>query len=106
MPKLRRLSGNDLLRILSRFGFHPISQRGSHVKVRRSLPSGTHQTLTVVLHDELDKARRARSTGKLCALSRNRICSHTSIPNECHCRLANRDLRPLCPVNNVPTNQR
>jgi predicted RNA binding protein YcfA (HicA-like mRNA interferase family) len=55
MPKLRRLSGNDLLRILSRFGFHPISQRGSHVKVRRTLPGGTHQTLTVVLHDELDK---------------------------------------------------
>jgi predicted RNA binding protein YcfA (HicA-like mRNA interferase family) len=55
MPKLRRLSGDDLLRILSRFGFHPISQRGSHVKVRRTLPGGTHQTLTVVLHDELDK---------------------------------------------------
>ena len=55
MPKLRRLSGNDLLRILSHFGFHPISQRGSHVKVRRTLPGGTHQTLTVVLHDELDK---------------------------------------------------
>ena len=55
MPKLRRLSGDDLIRILSRFGFHPISQRGSHVKVRRTLPGGTHQTLTVVLHDELDK---------------------------------------------------
>jgi predicted RNA binding protein YcfA (HicA-like mRNA interferase family) len=55
MPKLRRLSGDDLLRILSRFGFHPISQRGSHVKVRRTLPGGIHQTLTVALHDELDK---------------------------------------------------
>jgi predicted RNA binding protein YcfA (HicA-like mRNA interferase family) len=55
MPKLRRLSGNDLLRILSRFGFQPISQRGSHVKVRRTLPGGTNQTLTVVIHDELDK---------------------------------------------------
>jgi predicted RNA binding protein YcfA (HicA-like mRNA interferase family) len=55
MRKLRRLSGNDVLRILSRFVFQPISQRGSHIKVRRTLPGGTQQTLTVVLHDELDK---------------------------------------------------
>jgi predicted RNA binding protein YcfA (HicA-like mRNA interferase family) len=54
MPKLRRLSGNDLIRIFSRFGFQPISQRGSHVK-RRAVPGGKHQTLTVVLHSESDK---------------------------------------------------
>jgi predicted RNA binding protein YcfA (HicA-like mRNA interferase family) len=55
MPKLRRLSGDDLLRIFSRFGFQPISQHGSHVKLRRTLRGGAHQTLTIVLHDELDK---------------------------------------------------
>jgi predicted RNA binding protein YcfA (HicA-like mRNA interferase family) len=55
MPKLRTLSGEDLLRILAGFGFHPFSQRGSHVKLRRVLSDGTKQTLTIVLHDELDK---------------------------------------------------
>jgi predicted RNA binding protein YcfA (HicA-like mRNA interferase family) len=55
MPKLRTLSGQDLLRILAGFGFHPVSQRGSHVKLRRIVPGGTHQTLTVALHDEVDK---------------------------------------------------
>jgi len=31
------------------------SQRGSHVKLRRLLPGGVRQTLTIVLHDEVDK---------------------------------------------------
>lgn len=55
MPKLRTLSGADLLRIFSGFGFHPASQRGSHVKLRRILPEGIRQTLTIVLHDEVDR---------------------------------------------------
>ncbi len=55
MPKLRTLSGEDLVRIFSTFGFHLLSQRGSHVKRRRVPPEGTHQTLTIVLHDEIDK---------------------------------------------------
>ena len=55
MPKLRALSGHDLLRIFAGFGFHPASQRGSHVKLRRILLGGTRQTLTIVLHDEVDK---------------------------------------------------
>jgi predicted RNA binding protein YcfA (HicA-like mRNA interferase family) len=55
MPKLKRLSGDDLLRTFSRFGFQPVSQRGSHIKLRRTLPGGARQTLTIVLHDELDK---------------------------------------------------
>ena len=55
MPKLRTLSGRDLVQIFSTFGFQPVSQRGSHVKLRRVLPAGTKQTLTIVLHHELDK---------------------------------------------------
>jgi len=31
------------------------SQRGSHVKLRRVLLDGTKQTLTIPLHEELDK---------------------------------------------------
>jgi predicted RNA binding protein YcfA (HicA-like mRNA interferase family) len=55
MPRLRTLSGQDLLRIFAGFGFEPASQRGSHVKLRRVLPGGVRETLTIVLHDEVDK---------------------------------------------------
>ena len=46
MPRLRRLSGAEIITILGRFGFTVHSQRGSHVKLRRELPDGTVQTLT------------------------------------------------------------
>ena len=55
MPKLRNLTGQDIVRIFSTFGFIPVTQRGSHVKLRRVQELSTRQTLTVVLHDELDK---------------------------------------------------
>ncbi len=55
MPKLKRLSGKDVVRICSRFGFEIASQRGSHVKLRRFLSDGTKQTLTIPMHEELDK---------------------------------------------------
>jgi predicted RNA binding protein YcfA (HicA-like mRNA interferase family) len=49
------LSGQDVLRLLGRFGFVYDTQRGSHVKVRRVLTSGTRQSLTVPLHREMDR---------------------------------------------------
>jgi predicted RNA binding protein YcfA (HicA-like mRNA interferase family) len=55
MPKLRPLAGKDLLRIFAGFGFRQFSQRGSHIKLRRTLPSGLHQTLTIVHHAEVDR---------------------------------------------------
>jgi len=53
MGKLRRLSGKE--KIFSLFGFHSVSQRGSHIKLRRLVPGGRRQTLTIALHDEVDK---------------------------------------------------
>ncbi len=55
MPKLRVLAGADLLAIFADFGFRRVSQRGSHVKLRRVLPDGFSQTLTIVTHDVVDK---------------------------------------------------
>ena len=55
MPKLKSLSGEDVIRILSQFGFAISSQRGSHAKLRRVLSDGTKQTLTIPRHKELDK---------------------------------------------------
>ncbi len=54
MPKLRRLSGPDVVKILTQLGFTFLSQRGSHVKLRRVAPDGTKQILTVPNHRELD----------------------------------------------------
>ena len=54
MRKLKSMSGTDLLALFKKRGFRQISQRGSHVKLRRETPAG-RQTLTVALHKELDK---------------------------------------------------
>ena len=53
MPRLRTLSGRDVVRILSGFGFDVVAIRGSHAKLRRTLPDGASETLTVPLHDTL-----------------------------------------------------
>ena len=52
-PKLRRLSGREVINILRRFGFEEHSQRGSHVKLRRVDGRGK-ATLTIPRHQEMD----------------------------------------------------
>jgi predicted RNA binding protein YcfA (HicA-like mRNA interferase family) len=53
-PKLKRLSGSDIIRILELFGFSVVTQRGSHVKLRRVGNAGEKQTITIPLHSEID----------------------------------------------------
>jgi predicted RNA binding protein YcfA (HicA-like mRNA interferase family) len=53
-PKLKRLSGKDIISLLARFDFVMYSQKGSHVKLRRVTGTGEKQTLTIPLHEELD----------------------------------------------------
>ena len=55
MSKLRVLSGRDLAKVFGRFGFAEVSQRGSHIKLRRVLPDGTRQGLTIPDHGEMDR---------------------------------------------------
>ena len=55
MPRIRTLSGAEVLAILGDFGFRPVSQRGSHIKVRRVVDGGSTQTLTVPNHREIDR---------------------------------------------------
>lgn len=54
MPKLKRLSGKEVVAILKRFHFEIETQKGSHLKLRRLLASGECQTLTIPNHAELD----------------------------------------------------
>lgn len=53
MLKLRRVSSKEVIGILGRFGFSAVTQRGSHVKLRR-FAAGAMQSLTVPAHPELD----------------------------------------------------
>lgn len=55
MPKLKVLSGPDVIRIFERFGFFLDNQKGSHVKLKRTSLDGRKQTLTIPKHDELDR---------------------------------------------------
>ena len=52
-PRLRRLSAREVLAVLGSFGFEVVATRGSHAKLRRELPGGARQILTVPLHREL-----------------------------------------------------
>lgn len=52
MPKLKQVSGKDLIRFFDMQGFEKVDQRGSHVKLRRIL-SGQRQTLIIPQHDEI-----------------------------------------------------
>ncbi|MYD97024.1 MAG: type II toxin-antitoxin system HicA family toxin [Gammaproteobacteria bacterium] len=53
MPRLRRLTARDVLRLLGRHAFEVASIRGSHAKLARIGPSGTKETLVVSLHRQL-----------------------------------------------------
>ena len=55
MPKLKTLSGKDVIKIAGLLGFGVVGQPGSHVKLRRVVADGTRQTLTVPDHRELDR---------------------------------------------------
>lgn len=41
MPKLRALSGDEIVSILTEFGFMVHSQKGSHVKLKRKTSGGS-----------------------------------------------------------------
>jgi len=43
-----------VLSIFAKFGFSVLSQKGSHVKIRRLTASGSKESLTIPIHDELD----------------------------------------------------
>jgi predicted RNA binding protein YcfA (HicA-like mRNA interferase family) len=53
MPKLKRLSGTEVIAILKQFSLEIYSQRRSHVKLRRVSMVGK-QTLTVPNRPQLD----------------------------------------------------
>ena len=53
MPRLKVLSGRNLLKIFAYYGFEKIDQHGSHAKIRRNV-EGRRETLTIPMHTEID----------------------------------------------------
>ncbi|RLG20724.1 hypothetical protein DRN74_04875, partial [Candidatus Micrarchaeota archaeon] len=49
MPKLPRITGDELVRALQREGFEVVRRRGSHVQVRKSI-AGNTVTFPVPVH--------------------------------------------------------
>ena len=54
MPKIRALSGKELIRIFESLGFSVVGQKGSHLKIRRVIDND-RQTITIPDHKDLDK---------------------------------------------------
>lgn len=55
MPKLKTLSGREVIAIFEAFGFSIEKQKGSHVKMKRIFTDGAKQTMTIPDHYEIDK---------------------------------------------------
>lgn len=55
MPRLKTLSGKDVVKIFESFNFSVVGQKGSHIKLRRTVNNDFNQTLTIPNHEELDK---------------------------------------------------
>jgi predicted RNA binding protein YcfA (HicA-like mRNA interferase family) len=53
MKRRRGVTAREVLRVLGTLGFEVVSTRRSHAKLRRVLPTGERQTLTVPLHRTL-----------------------------------------------------
>lgn len=54
MPKLPRLSGRELIKILSKIGFKPLRQKGSHIFLAKE-NKGDKKVTVIPQHKEIDK---------------------------------------------------
>jgi predicted RNA binding protein YcfA (HicA-like mRNA interferase family) len=54
MPRLPQISGRDFIKLLHSLGYETVSQRGSHVRLRKGTPIGEHN-ITVPDHKILAK---------------------------------------------------
>ncbi len=80
MPKLKRLSGAEVIGILEQFGFQVYSQRGSHIKLRRVSETGK-ETLTVPNHPQLD-TEVEQFIDRLAAIFQKQTSFHISISSK------------------------
>ncbi|MFQ6042115.1 MAG: type II toxin-antitoxin system HicA family toxin [Candidatus Poribacteria bacterium] len=53
-PRLPQVSGRDVMQLLEQLGYEVVRQRGSHVRLRKVTPVGTHN-ITVPAHRTIAK---------------------------------------------------
>jgi predicted RNA binding protein YcfA (HicA-like mRNA interferase family) len=54
MPKLPVITGQKLITVLSSMGYQVLRQKGSHIRLEKSTPAGTHK-ITVPNHNPIAK---------------------------------------------------
>ncbi|WP_456396342.1 type II toxin-antitoxin system HicA family toxin [Thermococcus sp.] len=54
MSRLPVVSGERLIKLLRKLGYKVVRQRGSHVRLEKKTPIGTHK-ITIPLHEEIAK---------------------------------------------------
>jgi len=52
--KMPVVSGKQILKMMHKLGYSIVKQRGSHIKLQKRTPAGTH-SITVPQHDEIAK---------------------------------------------------
>jgi predicted RNA binding protein YcfA (HicA-like mRNA interferase family) len=52
--KMPVVSGKQLIKMMYKLGYSIVKQRGSHIKLQKKTPAGTH-SITVPQHDEIAK---------------------------------------------------
>jgi len=50
--KMPVISGKQLIKVLSKLGYCIVKQRGSHLKLQKKMPAGTH-SITIPQHHEI-----------------------------------------------------
>lgn len=55
MPKLKVVSGKEVIKIFEGFGFNVTAQKGSHIKLKKMDTLGHAQVLAVPNHKEIDR---------------------------------------------------
>jgi predicted RNA binding protein YcfA (HicA-like mRNA interferase family) len=63
-PHLPQVSGRQLVELLRKLGYEVARQRGSHVHMRRTYPTGTH-SITIPAHRALAKGTLADVLGRV-----------------------------------------
>lgn len=54
MPRLPAVSYKELLKLLNKLGYDVECQRGSHIRMKKQMPTG-HHSVTVPAHREIAK---------------------------------------------------